>query len=168
MVAGLSLTAVLMSGFAAALPSDREQPIHITSNDADADNAKGIVIYRGDVVVTQGTTKMTGDVVTLIYSADRKLKQMIAKGNNKERAFYQEELEGDKGIVKAWGETIDYSMQTDTVELIKQARLIQNGDTFTGDRIEYNQLTEIINAQSDRNKPGGNRVQMIIQPDQTK
>ena len=147
-----------------ALPSDREQPIHITSDNADIDDAKGIAIYRGDVIMIQGTTKLTGDIIT-IHSVNREIQRVISKGS-KELAYYEEEQENDKGTLKAWGVTIDYNMAGDTIELIRKARLVQSGDTFTGDRIDYDQLKQVVNAQSEHGSKQNGRVQMVIQPSQ--
>lgn len=161
----LALTAVLTAMPSWALPGDRQEPIHISSDNADIDDAKGVAIYRGDVVMTQGSTKLTGDIVT-IYSANREVKRIVSEGNGKKLAYYEEEQEGDKGLLKAWGETIDYNMGTEKIRLIKKARLEQKGDTFTGDQIDYDQLKQLVNAHSQQGKSNG-RVQMVIQPSQT-
>jgi lipopolysaccharide export system protein LptA len=38
-----------------ALSSDREQPINLEADAADIDDLKGISIYTGNVVLTQGS-----------------------------------------------------------------------------------------------------------------
>ncbi|WP_196221505.1 lipopolysaccharide transport periplasmic protein LptA [Sansalvadorimonas verongulae] len=159
----LALTTVLTASPSWALSGDREQPIHISSDSADIDDAKGIAIYRGDVVMTQGSTKLTGDIIT-IYSTNRQVQRVVSEGNN-DLAYYEEEQEGDKGILKAWGVTIDYNMGTEKIKLIEKARLQQKGDTFIGDRIDYDQARQLVNAQGQQGKSNG-RVQMVIQPNQ--
>ncbi|WP_281646649.1 lipopolysaccharide transport periplasmic protein LptA [Parendozoicomonas sp. Alg238-R29] len=160
----LALAAVMATTPSWALNSDREKPIHITSDNADIDDAKGIAIYRGDVVMTQGSTKLTGDIIT-IYSQNREIKRVVSEGD-KDLAYYEEEQEGDKGLLKAWGITIDYNMGTDKIKLIEKARLIQKGDTFIGDQINYDQLKQLVNATGGTTKKSGGRVQMVIQPNQ--
>ena len=49
--------------FAEALSTDREEPIVIEAAAAEADNQTRITVYRGDVVITQGTLRITGDTV---------------------------------------------------------------------------------------------------------
>ena len=163
---GLVCVALVVSFQAHALSSDRDLPIHITSDNADIDDAKGIAIYRGGVVMTQGTTRLTGNVIT-IYSKNREITRVVSEGSEN-LAYYEEEQDGNNGTLKAWGETIDYNMAHDTIELIRQARLEQKGDTFTGDRIDYNQLKQVVNAQSRKGDSQSNRVQMVIQPNQSK
>ena len=158
------LTAALVSPQLQALPSDRDKPIHISSDNADIDDAKGIAIYRGDVIMTQGTTKLTGDIIT-IYSKERQIQRLVSKGG-KELAYYEEQQEGDKGLLKAWAVTIDYMLANNKIELIEKARLTQNGDTFTGDQIDYDQAREVVNAKGGTTTQSKGRVQMVIQPNQ--
>ncbi|MBO9494592.1 lipopolysaccharide transport periplasmic protein LptA [Thalassotalea sp. G20_0] len=151
---------------AMALPADRQQPIQIDSDTADIDNKKGVSVYRGDVVMTQGTTRITGDVIT-IYTRDRELTRVIAQGN-KARAYYEELQPGEQGIVQAWGNTIRYDVDSDQIELIKNAQLSQKGDTFTGEKIDYNLTLQTVNAKGTPNQGDNGRVQMVIQPRQEK
>ncbi|WP_422412984.1 MULTISPECIES: lipopolysaccharide transport periplasmic protein LptA [unclassified Endozoicomonas] len=154
---------VLLPVMAQALPSDRQKPIEIESNTADIDNKKGVSIYKGNVVMIQGTTRITGDKVT-IYSVQQEVKKIVAEGD-KERAYYEEQQPDDQGILKAWGHTIDYQVAGDKIQLIKQAQLTQKGDTFTGERIDYDLTKQTVNAKGSENKsnPDG-RVKMIYQP----
>ncbi|WP_163370991.1 lipopolysaccharide transport periplasmic protein LptA [Endozoicomonas acroporae] len=149
---------------AMALPADRQQPIQIDSDTADIDNKKGVSVYRGDVVMTQGTTRITGDVIT-IYTRDRELTRVIAQGN-KARAYYEELQPGEQGIVQAWGNTIRYDVDSDQIELIKNAQLSQKGDTFTGEKIDYNLTLQTVNAKGTPSQGDNGRVQMVIQPRQ--
>ena len=55
----------MLSGLAYALPSDRNQPINVQADSAEMDDKRGVAIYRGDVIITQGTLKITGDTVTI-------------------------------------------------------------------------------------------------------
>ncbi|MCK5894822.1 MAG: lipopolysaccharide transport periplasmic protein LptA [Endozoicomonadaceae bacterium] len=145
-----------------ALLSDRKKPIHISSDSADIDNKNGISIYRGNVIITQGTTKLTGDIITL-YSQNHQIQKVVSQGGEKQ-AYFEEE-QNAKSLLKAWGQTIKYHFDSDRIELIKQARLEQKNDIFTGDLIEYNQQNQIVNAKSENNRQG-KRVEMIIQPHQ--
>ncbi len=171
----LTLVAALMATQLWALPEDRDKPIYISSDSADIDDAKGIAIYRGDVEMIQGSTKLTGDIIT-IYSKDRKILRVVSEGK-KQSAYYEELQSQEKGKLQAWGQTIDYDLAIEKIELIKKAKLVQQGNTFTGERIDYDQTRQIVNAHSKTrqtlnadsqqgNQTGG-RVQMVIQPSQT-
>lgn len=158
------LTLVLFPVMAQALPGDRQQPINISSDMADVNTREGISVYRGDVVVTQGTTRITGDVVT-VYSSDREVSRVIAVGEE-QLAYYEEQQPGDQGTIQAWGETIRYDVSGDQIELIRNARLTQNGDIFTGEKIDYNMVQQTVNAWGAPEQGAGGRVQMVLQPRQ--
>ena len=117
------LTAALGSSMALALPSDREQPIRVQADSAELDDKQGVAVYRGDVVVTQGSTKLTGNTV--------------------------------------------YFVTQNRVVLIDQAKVIQEGNTFEGEKIVYDTQRQIVNAgratgsQVTSPRP---RIDMVIQP----
>lgn len=156
--AALLTLLTVFSTWALALPSDRDKPIHVKSQRADFDTERGLTVYTGDVVVTQGTTLVTGEVVT-IKTVDRKVVEVSSKGGKKP-AYYEEDRSGDQGKVKAWGQLIRYNLQANQVELIDNARLHQNGDNFTGEKIVYDTTSKTVNASG--NDSG--RVQMVIKP----
>lgn len=163
-VSALFLAPVMLAPMSAmALPSDRDKPIEIESNTADIDNKKGVSVYKGKVVMTQGTTRITGDVVT-VYSKNQEVQKIVAEGYSK-RAYYEEQQADAQGTLQAWGHTIDYMVANDKIKLIKQAQLTQKGDTFKGERIDYDITKQTVNAKGNETKVGSEgRVQMVIQP----
>ena len=101
----LSLGAALGSAAAWALPSDRDQPIRIQADSAELDDRQGVAVYRGDVIITQGTLKITGDTVTITQTASGDIDVFTSVGN---LAYYEQKPAVDKDIVKAYGKTIQY------------------------------------------------------------
>ena len=59
--------AMLWSPANQALSTDRDQDIEIEADSLESDDTKGLAIYKGDVVIVQGTLKITGDHVTIQY-----------------------------------------------------------------------------------------------------
>lgn len=153
---------LLLPALAMALPSDREQPIQIESDSADIDNRQGVSVYRGDVVMTQGSTRITGDVIT-VYTENQEVRKIVAEGFSK-RAYYEEEQPDAQGTLQAWGHTIDYKVMDEKIHLIRQAQLVQKGDSFKGERIDYDLKQQKVNAKGQENQKGDGRVQMVIQP----
>jgi len=139
---------------------DQRLPINIVSDNASIDNKNKISIYSGNVSITQGTTKLTGDKVT-IYGNDKKTISLIISEADEGLAYYEENQENDKGIVKAWGKTIKYNLNTSTVHLEKHAKLEQKGDIFGGNIIEYDKKAQTVTAKRG-NETGSQRVNMII------
>lgn len=154
----------LLSGLAHALPSDSSQPINIQADSAELDDKRGIAIYRGDVVITQGTLKITGDTVTITMNNDGDIDVFTSEGKP---AYYEQLPSPDKEIVQAYGLTIQYFANTDKIIIIDQAKVIQQGNTFHGEKIVYDTNLEIVTAG--RGKQGTittptPRVNMVIQP----
>ncbi|VFT49618.1 ABC transporter ATP-binding protein [Pseudomonas aeruginosa] len=99
------LTAALGSSMALALPSDREQPIRVQADSAELDDKQGVAVYRGDVVVTQGSTKLTGNTVTLKQDKNGDIEVVTSVGKP---AYYEQKPAPDKDVTKAYGLTIQY------------------------------------------------------------
>ena len=133
------LTAALGSSMALALPSDREQPIRVQADSAELDDKQGVAVY-GDI-----------EVVTSVGKP----------------AYYEQKPAPDKDVTKAYGLTIQYFVTQNRVVLIDQAKVIQEGNTFEGEKIVYDTQRQIVNAgratgsQVTSPRP---RIDMVIQP----
>ena len=159
-----SLGVALASTSAWALPSDREQPIRVQADSAELDDKQGVAVYRGDVVITQGTLKITGDTVTITQDNNGEIEVFTSIGKP---AYYEQRPSTDKQIVKAYGLTIQYFAANERIVLIDQAKVIQEGNTFEGEKIVYDTRRQIVNAGR---ATGTNltaprpRIDMVIQP----
>ena len=72
-----------------ALPSDRQKPINIEADHAQMDDKIGVTQYKGRAVLTQGTLRIEGDIITFYYDADKQLKKAVAQGKPaKYQQFY--------------------------------------------------------------------------------
>ena len=67
---------------ALARQDDRQQPAHITAKSFDAtQQANGIIHYKGNVLLTQGTLKATGVLATVYLDADNSVTRVVITGN---------------------------------------------------------------------------------------
>ena len=149
-----------------ALPDDKNQPIHISSDTAEIDDISGRSIYRGKVIITQGTINLKADQVT-IYNNAQGIAKLVAIGTP---AHFQQRPEVEKNIMHAYGNTIEYFVSEERIELKKQAKLEQEQHVFTGERIDYDIKQRIVNAYSDNQTSSSTdtpRVNLIIQPNKT-
>ena len=128
----ISLGLAAASSTSWALPSDRDQPIRVQADSAELDDKQGVAVYRGSVVITQGSLKITGDTVTLTQNQTGDLEVFTAVGKP---AYYEQQPSADKQIVKAYGLTIQYYASNERIVLIDQAKVIQEGNTFEGEKI---------------------------------
>jgi len=146
-----------------ALPGDRNQPIHISSDTAEIDEISGLSVYRGKVNISQGTINLKADQVT-IHSDTQGIAKLVAIGTP---AHFQQLPEVEKNTLHAFGNTIEYFVVEQRIELKQQAKLEQEQNVFTGERIDYDIKLRVVNAYSDNqtnsatDKP---RVNLIIQP----
>jgi lipopolysaccharide export system protein LptA len=150
------LIAAWLPGAAHALPEDADQPIHIRADRAEIDQNAQTVVYRGSVQADQGTMRVTADEMIVEYR-DEKVTRIIARG---QPATYQQQLEADRGLVKADARTITYYTQEERVDLEGEAYLSQGGNEIAGQLIQYDIVAGRVNAESGDQGP----VEVTVQP----
>ncbi len=125
----------LVSTLSIATIPDEEQPINIQSDVASFDNVTGLANYKGNVTVNQGSRHLSAEELTIKRDKHNQIEIMIATGKPA-RFHSQPDLTKPQGSGKA--KIIKYYPQSDTVDLLQNAELTQNGDTITGPVIKYN------------------------------
>ncbi len=137
-----------------ARSDDSEKPIHITADTAELNDKTGVSIYRGDVQMVQGTTILTGDIIT-VYTDKNEVTKMISVGD---LATYQETTD-DGDIVYAESEEMIHNNVEKKVELFRRGKITQVGNVIKSDYILY--LTEegLIDTGTKKD-----RIQITIQP----
>ena len=151
-----------------ALSTDKDQPIEIEADSADLDDAKGVTIYRGNVVLIQGSVRMTGDTMT-VYFTDGELDTMIMEGKP---ATYRQLPDDSEIYDEAEALRMEYYELKNLVVLIDKASFKQEGLSFSGNRIEYDTLHSRIKARgsvkqqagSSSSGSSGERVKIILKP----
>ena len=154
-VCSLLLLFNLFSSSGLSHPDDRDKPIHISADTAELNDKTGISIYRGDVEMIQGTTILTGDVIT-IHSPDNKVDKVISVGN---LATYQETTT-DGHIVYAEAEEMVYNRLENKIELFRRGKVTQEDNVFRSEHIIYLIEEELIDAGTPKD-----RVNITILPD---
>ena len=149
-----------------ALPSDREKPINIEADHAQLDDREGVTQYKGDAILTQGTLRIEGDIITFYYDANKQLIKAVAQGK---LATYQQVHNPGEAPVKAKALQMEYYADRQKIYLMGEGHVWQAGDEFTGNRIEYDIARNIVTANSSPVTVGGEpqkkgRVHIIIQP----
>ena len=115
-----------------ALDTDREQPIQITADIAIRDEVAGETRYEGNVVLIQGSLKITADTLSVLHEssdADR----IIAIGKP---ARLIQQPAPEQTPVDASALRIDTFDQR-SGPASDDARIAQNGSTLSGDQIDY-------------------------------
>ncbi|RUQ37988.1 MAG: lipopolysaccharide transport periplasmic protein LptA [Candidatus Competibacteraceae bacterium] len=154
---GLASALALAAPVAMALPEDRTQPIHLEASRGQLDQKTGISVYEGNVVITQGSMRLTADTVT-IYVKDNNFQRMDATGNPANLRYKQAV---DKPEIQGTSPRVEYDVEGAKVIMSGGARLVQGQDTFTGDRVEYDLKNDMVRA---RGAGDNGRIQFILQP----
>ncbi|KAF0862928.1 lipopolysaccharide transport periplasmic protein LptA [Pseudomonas sp. LD120] len=161
----LSLGAALGSVSAWALPNDSQQPIRIQADDAQLDDRNGVATYKGDVIITQGSMKITGNTVTITRAKSGEIDVVTSVGNL--AYFEQLQKQTDPKPVQAYAVTIQYHAQQNRIVLIDKAKVINDGNTTEGEKIVYDTVKQVANA----GRANGSsvtaprpRIDMVIQP----
>ncbi len=147
---------------ALALSSDREQPIELEADSANIDERTGVSVYTGNVLVTQGSTRLQADKLTVERGADGN--RLLAEG----RPATFSQLPDDKPEpVEGHARTIDYHTGRDRVILTGAAEVWQGGNRFASERIVYDAASDTVRGgQASPGAAPGERVRITIQPQQ--
>jgi lipopolysaccharide export system protein LptA len=151
------------SNGALALSNDSEQPIQIEADQASIDNIKGVAIYAGNVIVTQGSIRLNAEKVTLNYTDKHEIEKVVAEG---QPVRFKQRLDSGDNI-KAQAKEMEYHAVKSMLHLRKAAELRKNKggiNTYisTAPRISYDTEHGIIKADQGNLKKG--RVTMTFKP----
>ena len=153
-----------------ALPTDMDQPIEIEADFAELDDEKGTTIYIGNVVVIQGSIRMTGDSLKVVLTEDRQIEEAYLQG--KPATFKQTPNIGEEDV-EGEAKTIEYYSDKEVVHLIDSAKVTQGKRLTQGHRINYDIERSIVTVRSLRanminkdrvEKNRSQRVKIILPP----
>lgn len=142
-----------------ALSTDQQQVATINADAATLNPKTGFCIYRGHVVLKQGTTSILADNLTIQSDGKNQLEHAIAKGN---LASYSTMPDNSTLEFIAMGETIDYYPKKNLIVLRGQAKATQGKDSFAGPVINYDTKSQMVTTPFSKQ----NRTTIVIQPDQ--
>lgn len=143
-----------------ALPSDTSQPIRLTADKATYSERTGVTTYTGNVIISQGTLKINANSVTVNLSKQGAITSILAQG---QPASFEQIINEQKGLTKAVATTIDYNANTGIATFTGNAKLSQNGASFSGNTIRYSLKAGDIEAIAG----GGQRVELVLPPSNT-
>jgi lipopolysaccharide export system protein LptA len=154
-----------------ALTSDEKQPIEIEADSAELDDLNNVSVYRGDVIATQGSIRMTGDIMTVHFTDDNDMEILVMEGTP---AHYRQLPDSSDVYDEAEALTMEYYELKNMVVLIEEAVVTQERAGFSGNRIEYDTILNKVNAWSDPDTEDSTntaiepkkkqRVKIIIKP----
>jgi len=133
---------------AAALDSDKTQPVTLEADDFELDLESGARIYRGQVEYRQGSVRIDCDELVTRYDADDALQSGVCTG--RPGRFQQTVNDGDGDgdgettvtpetatVVRGRALTITYDRAAGRIVLDGDAQVEHRGDRLRGARITY-------------------------------
>jgi lipopolysaccharide export system protein LptA len=67
--------------FAAITPAQQPMPVELSADRAEINDAQGTGVYRGNVVLTRGQTRLTGSVMRTFTDEARRLQRVEIEGS---------------------------------------------------------------------------------------
>ena len=169
---GIALVGVLLAAQTFALSTDREQPINIEADQAEADDNLGVTIYKGDVVIVQGSMRILGDTVTIYFDDGQDITKVVAIGKP---AKFRQQPDGEADFQNAEAETLEFYTDEDTIVMLGSAHSWQGANAIKAERIVYDTKAGKVKADSAQSIAGGSgdgetgsRVSITIAPKKKK
>jgi len=157
---GLSLLLFVVSINAYSADKKPSEPLTIEADRAVIDEKKSLSIYTGNVVLVQGPNKFQADKLTVYGSKEGKITKILAEGNP---IRFLQKSTTDKSAITGEALKMQYFAAEQRLLLLDNAKLQQGNNVFSGDKIEYDTLHQVVTAEADKASKG--RVQVTINPD---
>jgi lipopolysaccharide export system protein LptA len=152
---------LLLPGLALGLSTDKDQPIRLEADSVDIDEATGVSIYQGNVIVTQGSLKLWADKMW-IYRKNGVTEKIVTKGNP---THFRQLLDDSEEETRGRARQAEFYIQKDEIHLIDEAVLEQKQDKFRSDRIIYLRSKSLVKAGA--SAQGKQRVHVTIESEQS-
>jgi lipopolysaccharide export system protein LptA len=168
----------IVSSFACALETDRQQPMNIdakyqksTQSQTGAANDPDITNLDGNVVITQGSLKSTGDHAVIYKNptgvADESgniggIRRIVLTSNGAKLAHLEQVHDIDCSLMTADAAKIDYDNITGIAVLTKNVTVVQHGKSeFHGEHMTYNTNT---GEMEGGDTSADSHVHIVLQP----
>lgn len=167
----LGLLLALACTPALAERADRSKPMTIEADQpGSVDLQRQVVIFNGNVVITQGTMRLRAERVELRERPDG-YREAKAIGSAERPANFRQKRDGVDEVVEGEAERIEFDARTDTLRFVGNAavRRLRTGvvaDEITGSLITWdntNELFKVTGGAASPSNPSG-RVRAVFAP----
>lgn len=170
-LAALALALLLAAAPAAAERADRTKPMVVEADrPGTVDLQRQVVVFNGNVVITQGTMVLRADRIEMRETPDG-YRAASAIGSAGKPATWRQKRDGVDETVEGSAERIEFDGRADTLRFIgsgavRRLRGATVADEITGAVIVWDNLAEVFRVeggQASETNPGG-RVRVILSP----
>jgi len=157
---------------AQAEKADRDKPVQIEAEEpGTVDLLKQVVVFNGNVVITQGTMTIRAGRVEVRQTPEG-FRAATAIGSTAKPANFRQKRDGVDEFIEGEAERLEYDGKADTIRFVTNAsvrRLRGTGvaDEISGNLVSYDSITEVFSvsggAPATPANPGG-RVRAVLTP----
>lgn len=161
--AALAAIAIATATPALAEKADRDKEIVVGADHVLFDDANKVSNFEGNVVITQGTMRVTANKVTVREDAERH-KFYVAYGAP---VTFRQKRDNVDEYVDGVAERAEFDDLNDIVKLFNRAKVKSAQNELTGEFISYDMkrdLAEVTGAPAGTKQSPPSRVKMIITP----
>lgn len=157
----LWLVAIFTAAGVHAEKADRNKPMNIESNAMRYDDLKQVSVFSGRVIVTKGSIQLRGDQLE-VREDPQGYQFGVVTGSAEAPAFFRQKREGVDEYIEGEGLTIEYDGRADVVKFVSKAQMRRYrgatlADEVTGNRIVYENLTDIFSVDGGVRSAGADR-----------
>ncbi|WP_157271143.1 lipopolysaccharide transport periplasmic protein LptA [Azohydromonas aeria] len=163
----MSAALALSGGAVLADRADRNQPLVIEADKpGTVDMQKKVVVFNGNVVVTQGTMRIRSEHME-VHDVGEGHRTAVATGTAGQQATFRQKREGLDEYIEGRADRIEYDSRSDYLKLIGNARALRLrgsavADEVTGNLITYDNRNELFSVAGDPAR--GGRVRAVLTP----
>lgn len=161
----ISLLVLSTSVLLHALPEDADQKSEITADTNTFDFTSRTTTFQGSVVFKQGSLRIEADNLIIYGKLDSQnpdsIDRIVATGTP---AKFRQTPKKNASPVTAVANTLEYAVKDETLFLIDNASLDQDGSSLSGNRIEYDVKQAVVKASGKSENNDEGRVRMVIPP----
>jgi lipopolysaccharide export system protein LptA len=149
--------------------ADRSKPLTIEADrPGTIDLLKQVVVFNGNVVITQGTLTIRADRVEVRELPDG-FRVATALGTAGQPASFRQRREGSDEHIEGKADRIEYDGRGDTLRFVGNAAMRRlrgaaTADEITGGLITYDNTSEVFNVAGAAPGEAGGRVRAILTP----
>lgn len=150
---------------------DRNKCAVVEGDGFSIDKSNSSSVYEGNVVLSQGTMRLTAEKIVVKNDADGYTFAQLF-GSSKAQIKFRQKRFAANDYVEGLSDRAEFDDRNDTVKLLGNARIQTSGEDVRSEYIYYNAADETVQARGAI--PGGasnksattptGRVRMIIQP----
>ncbi|MEN8179462.1 MAG: lipopolysaccharide transport periplasmic protein LptA [Pseudomonadota bacterium] len=152
---------VFLPALCHGLSTDKDQPIYLEADSVEINEASGISIYQGNVLITQGSLKLWADKMW-IHRSKGGIEKIVTQGNP---THFRQLMDNSPEEIRGSAKKAELFLDVDELHLSQDAILEQAQDRFQSDRIIF--LRSKSQVKAGASAQGKERVRVIIEPTQT-